>query len=113
VITGIGIALLAAVFPLDVLGELTSMGTLIAFAAVCAGVLVLRHTQPTTCRARSASAAWFVCLAGVASCVALLSAMTLHNWLLMLGWTAIGLLIYAGYGYRRSRLNPARPTRAR
>jgi APA family basic amino acid/polyamine antiporter len=39
--------------------------------------------------------------------------MTLHNWLLMLGWTAIGLLIYAGYGYRRSRLNPARPTRAR
>jgi len=113
VITGIGIAVLAAVFPLDVLGELTSMGTLIAFATVCAGVLVLRHTQPDLPRPFRIRGVWFVCLAGVASCVALLSAMTLHNWLLMLGWTAIGLLIYAGYGYRHSRLNPARPTRAR
>jgi APA family basic amino acid/polyamine antiporter len=112
VITGIGIALLAALFPLDILGELTSMGTLIAFAAVCAGVLILRRTQPDLPRPFR--------IRGVArlpgrraSCLALLSAMTLHNWLLMLGWTAIGLLIYAGYGYRRSRLNPARPTRAR
>ena len=56
VITGIGIAILAAVFPLDVLGDLVSMGTLIAFAAVCAGVLILRRTRPN-CRARFASAA--------------------------------------------------------
>ena len=86
---------------------------MIAFATVCAGVLVLRHTQPELPRPFRIRGVWFVCLAGVASCVALLSAMTLHNWLLMLGWTAIGLLIYAGYGYRHSRLNPARPTRAR
>lgn len=110
VITGIGIALLAAVFPLDVLGELTSMGTLIAFAAVCAGVLILRRTQPDLPRPFRIPFAWLICIAGVLSCVALLSAMTAHNWLLMGGWTALGLLIYFGYGFRHSRL---RATQAR
>ncbi|WP_066095449.1 amino acid permease [Xanthomonas massiliensis] len=104
VITGIGIALLAAVFPLDVLGELTSMGTLIAFATVCAGVLVLRRTQPQLPRPFRIRGVWFVCLAGIASCLALLSAMTRYNWMLMAAWTVVGLLVYAGYGYRHSRL---------
>ena len=53
VITGIGIAVLAAIFPLDILGDLVSMGTLIAFSAVCIGVLILRRTRPS-CRARFA-----------------------------------------------------------
>ena len=104
VITGIGIALLAALFPLDVLGELTSMGTLIAFASVCAGVLVLRHTQPDLPRPFRIRGVWFVCLGGVLSCLALLSAMTAHNWMLMVFWTAAGMLIYFGYGYRHSHL---------
>jgi APA family basic amino acid/polyamine antiporter len=104
VITGIGIALLAAVFPLDILGELTSMGTLIAFAAVCAGVLILRRTQPDLPRPFRIRGVWFVCLAGIFSCLALLSAMTLHNWMLMLGWTAVGFAIYFLYGYRHSKL---------
>ncbi|WP_147652093.1 amino acid permease [Vulcaniibacterium gelatinicum] len=103
VITGIGIALLAALFPLDVLGELTSMGTLIAFAAVCVGVLILRRTQPDLPRPFRIPAAWFVCGAGVLSCLVLLSAMTLHNWMLMAVWTAGGFLIYFLYGYRHSR----------
>ena len=103
-ITGIGIALLAALFPLDVLGELTSMGTLIAFAAVCAGVLILRCTQPDLPRPFRIPFAWPICIAGVASCVTLLSAMTAHNWKLMGGWTVIGLFIYFGYGHRHSRL---------
>jgi APA family basic amino acid/polyamine antiporter len=107
VITGIGIALLAAVFPLDVLGDLTSMGTLIAFAAVCAGVLVLRRTQPDLPRPFRIRFVWLVCLSGVLSCGVLLSTMTMHNWALMLGWTAIGFMIYFLYGYRHSRL--ARP----
>ena len=104
VITGIGIALLAALFPLDVLGELTSMGTLIAFAAVCMGVLILRRTQPDLPRPFRIPFAWGVCLAGVFSCMALLSTMTFHNWMLMGIWTAVGFLIYFGYGYRHSRL---------
>lgn len=108
VITGIGIALLAAVFPLDVLGELTSMGTLIAFAAVCAGVLVLRRTQPDLPRPFRIRFAWPVCIAGILSCFALLSTMTAHNWFLMIVWTALGFLVYFLYGYRHSLVGVAR-----
>jgi APA family basic amino acid/polyamine antiporter len=104
VITGVSIAFLAAVFPLDVLGDLTSMGTLIAFAAVCAGVLILRRTQPDLPRPFRIPFAPLICLAGVASCVILLSSMNLHNWLLMLGWTLFGFGIYFVYGFRHSRL---------
>ncbi|RZZ81850.1 amino acid permease [Pseudoxanthomonas winnipegensis] len=104
VITGIGIAVLAAVFPLDVLGELTSMGTLIAFASVCAGVLILRRTQPQLPRPFRIPFAWAICLAGIGSCLLLLSTMTAHNWMLMVIWTVIGFVIYAAYGYRHSRL---------
>ena len=104
VITGIGIALLAAIFPLDILGDLTSMGTLIAFAAVCIGVLVLRRTQPDLPRPFRIKGAWLVCSAGVVSCLVLLSTMTAHNWALMITWTTIGFLIYFLYGYRHSKL---------
>lgn len=110
VITGIGIALLAAVFPLDVLGDLTSMGTLIAFAAVCLGVLILRRTQPELPRPFRIRFAWFVCIAGVVSCLILLSTMTAHNWALMVGWTALGFLIYFLYGYGHSKLARASRT---
>lgn len=108
VITGVGIALLAALFPLDVLGELTSMGTLIAFASVCVGVLVLRRTQPDLPRPFRIPMAWLVCTLGVLSCLALLSAMTAHNWMLMAVWTAVGFLIYFLYGFRHSRLRGKR-----
>jgi APA family basic amino acid/polyamine antiporter len=104
VITGIGIAVLAAVFPLDILGDLTSMGTLIAFAAVCAGVLILRRTQPDLPRPFRMPFAPVLCTLGVLSCLALLYPMGPHNWMLMAGWSAIGFLIYFGYGYRHSRL---------
>jgi APA family basic amino acid/polyamine antiporter len=104
VITGVGIALLAALFPLDVLGELTSMGTLIAFAAVCAGVLILRRTQPDLPRPFRMPAAWLICSLGVISCLVLLSRMTAHNWMLMAFWTLGGFGIYFAYGFRHSRL---------
>jgi len=110
VITGCGIALLAAVFPLDVLGDLVSMGTLIAFCAVCIGVLVLRRTQPDAPRTFRVPWAPFICTAGVLSCLVLLSTMSWYNWTLMVIWTVIGFLIYAGYGYRHSKLR-ARATR--
>ena len=104
IITGVGIAILAAVFPLDLLANLTSMGTLIAFVAVCAGVLILRYTAPDLPRSFRVPGAWFVCSAGVLSCCALLYTMEWFNWLLMIGWTVIGLAIYFGYGMRHSRL---------
>jgi APA family basic amino acid/polyamine antiporter len=104
VITGIGIALLAAVFPLDVLGDLVSMGTLIAFCAVCIGVLVLRRTRPELPRTFRVPWAPFVCTAGIASCLLLLSTMSWYNWTLLVVWTVIGLVIYFCYGFRHSKL---------
>jgi APA family basic amino acid/polyamine antiporter len=103
-ITGAGIALLAAIFPLDVLGDLVSMGTLIAFCAVCGGVWILRHTQPDLKRTFRVPAAPLTCTLGILSCVFLLAQMSWYNWMLMVIWTVIGLAVYFLYGRRHSRL---------
>src|SRR5699024_5057842 len=103
-ITGVAIAVLAAIFPLDLLANLTSMGTLIAFSAVCAGVLILRFTAPDLPRTFRVPAAPVICTLGVFSCLFLLSAMDWFNWTLMIAWTVIGLVIYFIYGYRHSHL---------
>ena len=105
VITGCGIALLAAVFPLDVLGDLVSMGTLIAFVAVCIGVLVLRKTAPDLKRTFRVPWAPVTCTLGVLSCLFLLIfGENWYNWTMMLVWTVIGFAIYFGYGYKHSKL---------
>jgi len=104
VITGVGIALLAAVFPLDVLGDLVSMGTLIAFVAVCAGVLILRKTRPELPRTFRVPWAPVTCVLGVLCCLALLYWENWYQWLLLGVWTVIGMTIYFGYGRRHSRL---------
>src|SRR5262249_49067098 len=100
-------SLLAALFPLSLLGDLLSMGTLLAFATVCVGVLVLRRTHPQLPRGFRVPAAPLVCSRGVLVCASLLAQMTLANWLLLIGWPCVGLLIYIGYGYRHSRLRGA------
>jgi APA family basic amino acid/polyamine antiporter len=104
VITGVGIAALAAVFPLDVLGDLVSMGTLIAFVAVCAGVLILRYTHPELPRTFRVPWAPVICVLGVLCCLGLLYWENWYQWLLMGIWTLIGLAIYFGYGRRHSQL---------
>ncbi|TAM58699.1 MAG: amino acid permease [Rhodanobacter sp.] len=103
-ITGTGIGLLAAIFPLDILADLVSMGTLIAFMAVCGGVWILRHTQPELPRTFRVPWAPLICTLGILSCLALLSTMAWYNWTLMVVWTLIGLVIYFGYSYRHSHL---------
>jgi len=105
VITGVGIAALAAVFPLDILGDLVSMGTLIAFVAVCAGVLILRHTQPDLPRTFRVPWAPVTCVLGVLSCLTLLYQENWYQWLLLGIWTVIGTAIYLGYGRRHSKLH--------
>src|SRR5690348_2929883 len=103
-ITGAGIAALAAIFPLDILGDLVSMGTLIAFCAVCIGVLILRRTRPELPRTFRVPWAPVTCTLGVLSCLMLLYWENWYNWSLMGAWTVIGFAIYFGYGYRHSHL---------
>ena len=99
-VTGICVALAAATLPLAVLGQLVSMGTLLAFGLVCAGVLVLRRTDPDRPRPfRTPYAPWVPAL-GAASCVYLMTGLPLATWLRLFIWLAIGLVIYLGYGRR-------------
>jgi APA family basic amino acid/polyamine antiporter len=104
-ITGLIAAFFAGVFPIDVLGELVSIGILLAFTAVCAGVLVLRRTMPEAPRPFRVPFAPLTCTAGVLMCLALTLALPHDTWVRLLIWSGIGFAIYFGYGYRNSRLH--------
>ena len=103
-VTGIGAALIAAVFPLDVLADLISIGILLAFAVVCIGVLILRKTRPDAPRPFRVPWAPFTCVLGTAVCLAMTLALSNATWIRLVIWTIVGMSIYAFYGYRHSRL---------
>jgi APA family basic amino acid/polyamine antiporter len=109
IIVGFIAAALAGLLPVTVLGELVSMGTLLAFTTVCIGVLVLRHTRPELPRAFRVPLPWVVCPLGAAACLFLFWPVFAVHWRLLTGWTAFGFLIYGFYGYGHSKLrrNPA------
>jgi APA family basic amino acid/polyamine antiporter len=102
--TGAVAALIAGLVPLAALGELISLGTLLAFAMVCIGVLVLRRMDPSAARPFRTPWVPLVPLLGVASCLALMLSLPAATWLQLLGWSALGLVLYAAYGRRHSRL---------
>ncbi|MFT4247457.1 MAG: amino acid permease [Pseudomonas sp.] len=104
VLVGVIAASLAGLVPLNVLGELVSMGTLLAFATVCVGVLVLRYTRPELPRPFRVPFAWGVCLLGAGLCLTLFFLAFREHWKVFIGWTVIGLFIYFFYGIRNSRL---------
>ncbi|KRG40685.1 amino acid permease [Stenotrophomonas panacihumi] len=104
IIVGVVAASLAGLIPLKVLGELVSMGTLLAFATVCVGVLVLRYTRPELPRPFRVPLAIVVCPLGALACVALFLQAFQEHWKVFVGWTLIGLCIYFFYGMRNSRL---------
>jgi APA family basic amino acid/polyamine antiporter len=104
VITGIGAALIAGAFPLDVLADLVSIGILLAFGVVCLGVLVLRYTRPDVHRPFRVPWAPFTCILGFLVCCGLTLTLSHGTWIRLAIWTAIGMSIYAAYGFRNSRL---------
>lgn len=102
--TGVGAALIAGVFPLDVLADLISIGILLAFAVVCAGVLVLRVRRPDAPRPFRVPWAPVVCVLGTAICLAMTLSLGVPTWIRLVVWTIIGMSIYGFYGYRHSHL---------
>jgi APA family basic amino acid/polyamine antiporter len=97
------VALAAGLLPLDILGEMVSIGTLAAFALVCAAVLHLRRSHPELARPfRAPGIPWIPAL-GIASCLALMLALPLDTWLRLVVWTGIGLAIYFAYGVKHAR----------
>ena len=98
IITGFFAALLAALFPLDILADLVSIGTLLAFVAVCGGILILRRTAPLARRPFKTPFAWFVAPAGIVTCGLMMFSLSDGTWVRLVAWTAIGILIYFVYG---------------
>lgn len=105
--------LFAAFIPEDVVGEMTSIGTLFAFILVCAGVWIMRSRRPDLERGFRVPAVPVVAILGIVVCGAMIYGLGWTNWLRLLVWLVIGLVVYFGYGRRHSRIDePAPPTLA-
>jgi APA family basic amino acid/polyamine antiporter len=109
---GILIAILAALVPLKTIAELVNIGTLFAFLLVNIGVIWLRYSRPDLERPFRVPAVWVVGVVGGALCVYLMAQLPGATWLRFFGWMALGLVIYAAYGYRHSRLRTGEHTSA-
>lgn len=94
VCTGVGAALVAGVLPIELLGELISLGTLIAYASVCAGVLVLRRIRPDVARPFRVPLCPWLPLAALASCSVLMISLPRLTWLNMAAWIALCIVLF-------------------
>jgi basic amino acid/polyamine antiporter, APA family len=94
---------LAGIFPVAILGQLTNMGALLAFAIVCFGILLLRYKQPTLHRPFKTPFVPWVPLAGTLACVIQMFAMPGVTWVQFLSWMVIGMAIYFGYSVKHSK----------
>ena len=108
VLCGVVAAAVAAVVPIDVLGDLVSMGTLLAFALVCSGVLVLRRTLPRRRAPGARAARGVVAAVGLAGALGLMATLPVATWLRLAAWLVLGLAVFAGYA-RRHALAPGTP----
>lgn len=98
-----GVSLLGAFAPLEVVGHMTSIGTLLAFVIVCMGVLLLRYTHPEFPRPFRTPFVPFVPLMGIITCLIMMLSLGLANWLRLIAWLLIGLVIYLCYGRYHAR----------
>ena len=96
--------LFAAFLPEDIVGEMTSIGTLFAFVLVCIAVWILRVKRPDLPRAFKVPAVPIVTPLGVIICAAMIYGLGWTNWLRLGVWLVIGLAIYFGYGRRHSKV---------
>ncbi len=108
IVTGVGAAVFAGLFPLDLLGDLVSIGTLLAFGVVSIGVLILRRTMPDAHRPFRTPFMPLTPLLAVGSCVWLMWSLSAGTWWRLALWLAIGGAVYAAYGVRHSKLRQAR-----
>jgi APA family basic amino acid/polyamine antiporter len=97
-------AVIAGLFPLQVLNELVSIGTLLAFSIVCISVVILRKTRPELTRPFRTPFSPVLPLLGAAICMIQMVFLPGAAWIRLIGWTVFGLLIYSLYGFRHSHL---------
>jgi APA family basic amino acid/polyamine antiporter len=98
IIIGLAAGFGAALLPLDILADLVSIGTLLAFVAVCGGIMILRRTAPLAPRSFRTPFVWFVAPSGIVICGVMMFSLSDATWVRLVLWTAIGLAIFFSYG---------------
>ena len=95
----------AAFVPGDIVGDMTSIGTLFAFILVCVAVLVLRKTKPDMKREFTTPLVPLVPILGILVCAAMIAGLGWTNWMRLIVWLLLGFVIYFGYSVKNSKLN--------
>ena len=98
IVTGVLAAILAAAFPFNLLGQLVSIGTLLAFVVVCFGIMILRVQAPKAKRPFRTPYVWVVAPLGIVVCGGMAASLPADTWWRLVFWTAIGIAIYLAYG---------------
>ncbi len=103
------VGIFASFIPGDIVGDMTSIGTLFAFILVCAGVWIMRRKHPEIKREFKVPAVGLVAILGILVCGAMIFGLGWTNWARLIGWLLIGFIIYFGYSRYHSRLrNPGK-----
>ncbi|MDQ4140506.1 MAG: amino acid permease [Bacteroidota bacterium] len=107
ILIGVVCAITAGALPIAQLGEMTSIGTLLAFVIVCGGVWYMRVHEPE--RPRPFRTPWvpLVPILGMLVCFAMMASLNIHTWYRLIGWLAIGLVVYFFYSRKHRKLNKA------
>jgi APA family basic amino acid/polyamine antiporter len=101
-VTGAVVAIAAALTPIDILGELVSMGTLLAFVLACVGILILRKTNPDAPRPFKTPWMPWVPILGALACFAQMVVLPWSTWERLIVWLVVGLVVYFAYGRKRA-----------
>ena len=104
ILIGVFVALMTGFLPIDALLHMTNIGTLFAFAIVCAAVLIMRRTNPDARRPFRAPFYPFVPILGILSCLMLMFSLPVENWYRLVVWMIAGFAIYFSYGHKHSEL---------
>jgi len=107
IVVGLFVAVFAAVVPIGVLGELVSIGTLLAFVIVCAGIWILRVRKPELHRPFKTPLVPFVPIMGMVVSLLMMVFLPWQTWMRMVVWLAIGMVIYFTYGRHHSKVQAA------
>jgi APA family basic amino acid/polyamine antiporter len=104
ILVGLLAAIVGSLTPIDQIGKMVNIGTLLAFVIVCIAVVVLRRTNPDTPRPFRTPFVPLVPILGVLICGYMMINLGIWNWIRLVGWLLIGLIVYFGYSRHHSRV---------